>query len=89
MTDPHPWLGRDFRDLLPGLRAGQFRFTLSLTRPRGQAWGSGVLRVVAVRESADLAHCVLSYEHYHWPPRRPGSEKKRGLSQRAEGGVRG
>ena len=66
--DPHPWLGLDYRQLLPGLASGQLRFTLSLTRPRPQAYGEGVLRVVAVRTETDPVHCVLAYEHYHVQP---------------------
>lgn len=69
-VDPHPWLGLDYRELLPGLASGQLRFTLSLTRPRDHAYGSGALRVVAVRSHLDPIHCVLAYERYHSVPRR-------------------
>ena len=65
--DPHPWLGLDYRQLLPGLASGQLRFTLSLTRPRPQAYGEGVLRVVAVNSESEPVHCVLAYERYHIP----------------------
>ena len=63
-SDPHPWLGLDYRELLPGLASGQLRFTLSLTRPRDKAHGEGLLRVVAVRGHLDPPHCVLAYERY-------------------------
>lgn len=63
--DPHPWLGLDYRQLLPGLASGQLRFSLSLTRPRATAWGEGVARVVAVHTESDPPHCVLAYERYH------------------------
>lgn len=69
----HPWLGLDYRELLPGLASGQLRFTLSLTRPRDKAHGEGLLRVVAVRGHLDPPHCVLAYERYHsLPPRGRG-----------------
>lgn len=71
--DPHPWLGLDYRQLLPGLASGQLRFTLSLTRPRPQAYGEGVLRVVSVRAECDPLHCVLAYERYHIPASRGSS----------------
>lgn len=64
VQDPHPWLGLDYRELLPGLASGQHRFTLSLTRPHGFCFGRGLLRVVAVRGSSGSPHCVLAYEHY-------------------------
>lgn len=68
VPDPHPWLGLDYRELLPGLRSGQHRFTLSLTRPREGWTGAGRLRVVCVRPSGEAPeskpHCVLAYERY-------------------------
>ncbi len=69
-SDPHPWLGLDYRELLPGIASGQLRFTLSLTRPRDKAYGEGFLRVVAVRAQHDPPHCVLAYERYHSLPSR-------------------
>lgn len=65
VSDPHPWLGLDYRELLPGLASGQHRFTLSLTRPRPNWYGSGLLRVVSVQGDTSPYHCVLAYEHYH------------------------
>lgn len=73
LDDPHPWLGLDYRELLPGLASGQHRFTLSLTRPRPHCHGSGLLRVVAVRGQSSPFHCVLAYERYH-SVQRPGGE---------------
>jgi hypothetical protein len=64
IPDPHPWLGLDYRELLPGLALGQHRFTMSLTRPNGFCHGSGALRVVSVRQQEAACHCVLAYEHY-------------------------
>jgi hypothetical protein len=72
VASPHPWLGLDYRDLLPGLALGQHRFTISLTRPNGYCYGSGALRVVCVRGGEPSWHCVLAYERYHSGPRRPG-----------------
>lgn len=65
IPDPHPWLGLDYRELLPGLGSGQHRFTLAVTRPRGHCHGSGRLRVVAVHGQESPYHCVLAYERYH------------------------
>lgn len=65
LPDPHLWLGLDFQELLPGLAAGQHRFSLSLTRPDKRCYGSGRLRVVGVRSGGPSYHCVLAYEHYH------------------------
>lgn len=77
-SEPHPWLGLDYRDLLPGLASGRLRFTLSLTRPRECAYGQGALRVVAVHSEADPPHCVLAYERYLlYPDRRQGDENAR------------
>lgn len=83
MTDtPHPWLGRDYQDLLQGLAQGQHRFTISVTRPSGFSYGAGRLRVVGVRVTEgngdSKTHCVLAYERYLIPeskrrePRRGG-----------------
>lgn len=77
-SEPHPWLGLDYRDLLPGLASGRLRFTLSLTRPRERAFGQGALRVVAVRPESEPPHCVLAYERYiFYPDRRQGDENAR------------
>lgn len=64
LLDPHPWLGLDYRELLPGLASGQHRFTLTLTRPYSHGHGVGKLRVVAVSTEGPVPHCVLAYERY-------------------------
>ncbi len=69
VLDPHPWLGLDYRELLPGLQSGQHRFTLALTRPYSHGYGAGALRVVGVQAEGAVPHCVLAYERYH--PCRP------------------
>lgn len=75
LPSPHPWLGADYRDLLPGLESGQHRFTFSVTRPNGYSHGSGKLRVVSVRHRQDVPHCVLAYEHYS-SGRRPDGKSR-------------
>lgn len=67
IPDPHPWLGLDYRELLPGLASGQHRFTLSLTRPYSHGHGGGALRVVGVSCEGAVPHCVLAYEQHHRP----------------------
>lgn len=67
METPHPWLGQEFRDLLPRLRAEACSVHISVTRPSGRSYGEGALRVLRVQAEGDRIHLLLAYERYQPP----------------------
>jgi len=73
----HPWLGRDYRQLLSTIRKEGRVVGIAVTRPSGRSLGEGALRVLQVRESEQRVNLVLAYERYQYPPDEKGRKGSR------------
>jgi hypothetical protein len=67
VSEPHPWLGLDYREILPHIRTESRSVGITVTRPSGHSYGEGALRVLRVLNDAHRIDLLLSYERYQSP----------------------